>query len=501
MCLVNDKNNLLKEDFRRIGILASISLVIGTYLILDTTMISKDGVLYIERAMRFGSNPLEVIKGDPPFGFSFLIFCGYQLIKLFISGDTTHVWQVSGQVVTLILKTVAVTPLYFFGKWIVGANKSFWGVLVILFLPYPAEIGSDVLRDWPHLLFLFTGICFLYLGFKESKWWLFILAGLTAGAACTIRVEGTQIVIYGLVWIGCSMVFKWQPEKKMRLLLWGGLLVISFFIATLPYLYANNWGMTAKIKTFLHVAHNKPMVEREIRLVQQASINSRNLASSGFLGGGIAILDRLSKNMMYYFFPFCALGVGNYVRRYDKRRIENFLILSIFLFYIAILLMLYKNCNYMSSRHVLVLVAILLWFAADGFEAIGLWLNRNKDSVTKRNGEAKKLRYILMIIGIGICLPKLFSLTKEHKQYYMDTAMWIKNYTPKDTEIATFDRRIGFYSERKYFQYDDRNRTFDTTKFKGYLVSYDGVEVGRLKPVKVFKDARRKKDILIYIVK
>ena len=145
-----------KNDLFRILILISIALVIGAYLISTSTLISKDGVYYIERAKLFSNSPIELIKGEPC-GYLFLIFIAHKFVMLFQANSSAYTWIYSAQSITLICRLAALFPLYFIGKLFVGKKRSFWAVLILIILPYPAEFGSDVLRDWPHILFLMTG--------------------------------------------------------------------------------------------------------------------------------------------------------------------------------------------------------------------------------------------------------------------------------------------------------------------------------------------------------
>jgi hypothetical protein len=72
--------------------------------------------------------------------------------------------------------------------------------------------------------------------------------------------------------------------------------------------------------------------------------------------------------------------------------------------------------------------------------------------------EEKKVSWflILLLIGIAICIPKLFRPVRIEKQGYREAAEWLReNITPKDI-IAVPDKRISFYAERKGLIYDKR---------------------------------------------
>jgi hypothetical protein len=83
---VSLENKLMeKHDLSYLAILLSLAFGIGVYLIVTTVMVSKDGVLYMQMAQQFGSDPVSVINSDFPFGLSFLVFSFYSLMKYLIS--------------------------------------------------------------------------------------------------------------------------------------------------------------------------------------------------------------------------------------------------------------------------------------------------------------------------------------------------------------------------------------------------------------------------------
>ena len=218
---MND-DRLAKSDFLRLGILAGVSLLLGVYLILTTPVIARDGVFYIEQARKLFDDPLGVARRYPP-GYPFLLRVAYQAARLVTDHDSALLWAYGSQGVTLLCRTLALVPLYFLGKLLVGARNSFWALVILLLLPHPAHYGSDVLREWPYVLFLSLGFGLLYRGLT-GEWriddcglqiqeshknhqssiinhqsTMFGLAGLAAGLGYLIRPECQQLVIYGVL--------------------------------------------------------------------------------------------------------------------------------------------------------------------------------------------------------------------------------------------------------------------------------------------------------------
>lgn len=259
-----------KQDLTHLAILLVIALGIGIYLITTTVVIAKDGVMYVQDARRFSSEPQDVIKGLP-FGYPLLIFATHKLVTSLSGGSSIFTWIYSAQSITLLCRLLALIPLYFIGKLLVGGKRSFWAILILIILPYPAEFVSDVLREWPHILFLASGFLFLMLGAKQGKWWLFGATGLNAGLGHIIRPECTQLLIYGVLWIFIRLFSPKPGMSRPKLLCALSVLLIAFAIPAVPYMTAREQFLPEKLKTLISSAN-----QEESKEIQKPEINSNN---------------------------------------------------------------------------------------------------------------------------------------------------------------------------------------------------------------------------------
>jgi len=91
---------------------------------------------------------------------------------------------------------------------------------------------------------------------------------------------------------------------------------------------------------------------------------------------------------------------------------------------------------------------------------VGNWLeskfpmNKQKNDISKE--ERSPWFLVLLLIGIGICMPKLFRPIRIEKQGYREAAKWLRKNTAPEDVIAVPDRRISFYAERKGLIYDKK---------------------------------------------
>ncbi|MHC4069172.1 MAG: glycosyltransferase family protein [Planctomycetota bacterium] len=442
-----------KEDFIRLAILLTIALVIGTYLIATTVMIAKDGVFYIKRAQQFESDPIEVIKKHPP-GYPFLIFIAHKSISLFRGSVSIQTWIYSAQSVTLLCRLLAIIPLYFIGKLLIGSRHSFWGLLILIMLPYPAEFGSDVLRGWPHILFLSTGLLFLIWGSRFAKWWMFAIAGLAAGLGHTIRPECAQIVIYGILWLLISLFLPKLNISRLKAICLTLILLMGFAIPTAPYIKVRGKVLPSKAKQLFSCNSQ----ERPIGLERRGFDNTVAVYTvSGTPADILKAFGRLAQeiadNLVYFF--VLPLVVGLYFRFRRLRKIlltERFFIFALIVLYVVMMVLLHIKYSYISRRHCMPIIVFTAFYIPVGLQTIARWLSKRifkSSSVTYR--DRKRWFFILMAIGLSICMAKFVRITplRWEKRGYKEAAEWLRGNTAPVDIIAVPDTRIAFYAERK----------------------------------------------------
>ncbi|MCX5645948.1 MAG: glycosyltransferase family 39 protein [Phycisphaerae bacterium] len=218
---------LLKSDVLRLGILAGLCLLIQVQQIHKPALVNPDGIFYIGLAQRLPGDYLSVARTYPP-GYPFILWIAHGAASLCAGSDSARLWLDSSQRVTVLCQVLALIPLYFLGKLLVGAGRSFWALLILLVLPYPAQFASEILREWPHVLFLGLGFWLLCWGLHRRRWWVLALVGLDAGLGCLIRPECVQLVLYGF--LGLASVADGKRVRRLTLCGAGILLAAGFLV-------------------------------------------------------------------------------------------------------------------------------------------------------------------------------------------------------------------------------------------------------------------------------
>jgi hypothetical protein len=465
----NKKENLLvkRKDFSNIIILISVAIFIGICLIARTTLIARDGVSYINYAKMLAIDSLSIIRDCSAYapksytpGYPFLILFTHNLADLFLDGTTISSWIYSAQGVNLFCMVLSIIPLYFIGKEFVGARFSFWSLLILIFLPYPAKTGSDVLRDWPHILFLATGFWCLLRAAKYHKTGFFSIIGLITGLGYIIRPICSQLIIYGFLWLlRCLFPTKKKCfSSRTKVLAAMALLIIGFAAFAIPYMMIKGEIIPVRVKQIFKFSSSKEKENTCYIQYKEDALNSHykmawSLPKINALEALYSILKSFSKNLMYYFIPFWFIGIYYHFRKKTKGSSTFFLSLFIF-FNLAILFSRYSNrLAAMSIRYVLPLTVITIFFIPLGIQTIAQWIQKGFSGGEKRNDSLQNQRlwfFILLITGLVICIPKLLKPIRIEKTGYKSAAEWLKQNTSKEDIINAPDERINFYAERKF---------------------------------------------------
>jgi len=446
-----------KQDLIHLAILLVIALGIGIYLISTTVVITKDGVWYIQEAGKFSSD-LQDVNDDLPFGYTFLIFATHKLVASLRGSSSLFTWIYSAQSITLLCRLLSLIPLYFIGKLLVGSKRSFWAILILIILPYPAKFVSEIIREWPHILFLSSGFLFLIWGAKQGKCRMFGATGFAAGLGHMIRPECAQLIIYGALWIFIRLFSPKPGMSRPKLLCALSVLIIGFVIPAVPYMTARGQFLPAKLKALI-----SPADLDESEEIQKPETNSGNDAftASSAPGKIVKAIDELagamSENLMYFFVPALLIGIYFRFRKQSSTtEIERFFVPAFVVLNVVMLIALYYSWGYISRRHSLPLVVFTIFYVPIGLEVSAGWLaNRFSKSRAASEQDRRLWFFILLITGMVICMPKLLRLSGSDKQGYRTAAAWLKENTDREDLIAVPDSRITFYAERKGLIYDD----------------------------------------------
>jgi len=493
-----------KYDTINLIVLILVACVLGVYLIATTVLISKDGVLYIEQAKLYSTDPGAVISKDTP-GYPFLIFSAHTFAGIFGDNSSPLGWIYTAQGVTLLFRLLGLVPLYLIGKRLVGARDSFYAILILILLPHPAKMSCELTREWPYVLFLATGFLLLLRGAASAGWRTFGAVGLAAGLAHIIRPEGAQLIAFGILWLLLMLARPGRDKTRAKIVLALVALLIGFAIPVAPYANARGKIIPHKMRELLLTSSESPP---EAAPPSEPGSHRGACATAGLLSGlgeaAYELCEKINENLLYFFVPPMLVGVYTQLRSRQKACSgDRFFVSAFVVFNVAMPILLYQNYNYMSRRHALPLVLLGVFYVPLGLRAISDRLEREifrNQPPTSKNS----LRWftILLIIGIVVCLPKLLEPAGADKRGYRDAAEWLNKNSDAEAVLMAADPRIGFYAGRKRLLLKD-----DVTEGADYVVKVVGksgepahLAMGAQEVYSVSVSRRRKSDkkVVIY---
>ncbi len=220
-------------------------------------------------------------------------------------------------------------------------------------------------------------------------------------------------------------------------------MTIGYLIPTIPYMITKGNILPIKIQEIIEQPETQ---NPNSQATQKTSIAALPSAPSTTIKAFAQLFTKISENLMYYFVP--ALLIGLYVQLPKQSPDQRFFMLTFIIINMIMLIILFNNYGYISRRHCLPLVTLTIFYIPVGICKIATWLNFHF-SKNETASNTQPYFYIMLVIGISLCLPKLLRPLGADKQTYRDVASWLNENTKETAVIVAIDKRIGFYAKRK----------------------------------------------------
>ena len=445
-----------------VAILLLVAAGIGLYLVATMTVISRDGVYYIEWAQKFRQG-VHVASQERPFGYPLMIYLTHGLLAPLGKGSSTQMWILSAQLATLASRVLSLLAIYLIGRHFVGPRTALLGLGALIFLPDPARLGSDALRDWPAILFLTVG--FLLLIRADDRPGHYGWAGLVCGLGFMVRTETAQLLLYGLGWLALGALGKGRTPRKVALR-YAGLLLLGFAVPTVFYLWSRGGRLPYEFQLLFGGGQaNGPIGDLSSWTADRLTVPA--FASASFIhvpGADLVrkILAQFGENLLWIYLPALVVGLVYRLPRRAGGQERFFISWAVGLAFVMFAVRYYRIGPEMSPRYVLPLLAILFFYVAVGLRVMGIVLQRRLRKCPRVRLWMRRcpVRWyvLLLVLGIVACFPKLFEPPRTDKLAYRQTADWLVANTSAGARVASEDSRICFYAQR---QLGDNESGFD----------------------------------------
>lgn len=442
-----------KSLLRPLLLLIGISLCLGIYKAATLHCISNDAVGFLQFADQLQTAPGEAIQsGYQHPGFPALILLAEQGLHRLSGPLSLYEKIAAGQSVNLLCRTVAIGFVFAGFLSFTGRKKAFVMALLVLLIPAYADNGSDVLSDWPNLMFMSIAffVCLKGLSRPSPGW--FLLAGVASGLAYWIRPEG-------LMWVAVAAVFGalqiLRTSQKGKWLACLCLMILAAGVITAPYMYYKGAIFPKKnIGTFSGAPDDSVLsadaVDRTARspdALGRKRPPQPNRVSPGFrdklVRSAWALPHFAIKSFNALFLlsiPLAAIVIRQ-LASFRRRRKQDQLLALFIGFWLLVMIWLYGRTGYMSDRHLMPMLVFACAWLDKGLLLLALLCCRQQ---VRRNA------VILLVLCTVIFIPKLIRTIRPEKAVYKQAGRWLSENTPEDAQLAVFDNRIGFYAQRTH---------------------------------------------------
>ncbi len=439
-----------KSEKQRLLLILCMVLVVRLIQLFIVCSISGDGPVYIEMAKNFfaGNFKAGLAKDYPP------------LYPLFIAGvySITRDWIVAGHFVSFLFSFFTILLIYFLVKDVFGETIACITAVLLIFQP---AVGRYTVRVLTEPTYTFFFVLSLYLSWKaitKQKYSLYFWAGSVSGLSYLVRPEGLGVVIVTGLYTLLQAFSDFKDTYKKRIISIC-ILALGAMVLVSPYvLYIRSetgkWQLSKK-KSIIAAVTGQAIGDSvpDMSLPREARMPAYSrIGGKGYLRTLFGMVVEFVKAYNLFLFPLLFLGLIRRKLIPRRPKYESFVFL-VLIFHILIFALFYVTSKFMVS-----LISISLFWASIGFyelyEAIlaKIPLQRIKAMPKLPN---RIFVVLLSAIILGL-LPWTLRPQDRDKIGRKKVGLWIKENCIKSPRILTDSLRLSFYAEANAVRFQNR---------------------------------------------
>ncbi|MBN1346825.1 MAG: glycosyltransferase family 39 protein [Phycisphaerae bacterium] len=444
---IEPRNARRKTVIAAMAAVFALGLAVRIHLIHTTELVSRDGITFVKYARGLQADPLTTMRDQdqhPLYPASILIV--YSAVGQWLAPDPVDAWPLAGQIASLLGSMLAIWAAFALG-WIMWDQRV--GVITALFmamLPELCQVGADALSDGLHLGLYLWGLVAVLRGLHRNDMRWLAAAAVLSGLAFLIRPEGGSILVVGLF----TMVIARQAQgwTRRRRIIGTAVLLICFFAVAGPYMAAVGRLVQKKslIELFgLGAADQSAMLRKP---ADPAPVDAMIARAETKLPIAIDLIYHWARScrLIYLLLALPALTA----RIVPRPRGIGPVFFAAGL-HLCLLYALSASFGYVSLRHLLVLVALTMPFAAATF----VWIvdQASIRIASRHNRRAKAVRRLVYLVGVilvvGPTTPYMFRVIGEDGAYLIKAGRWLRDHSEPEQSVLTTRNRVAYYAERK----------------------------------------------------
>jgi hypothetical protein len=484
----------IAERPSRRWLLASILLAVLYQAILVATSpaIQKDGITFISLAKDMTVSPVQAMRQyDQHPGYPLMILAGRTLVLPLVRPESLLSWIWGARLVSGVFGVLVIAAVWLLARRVFDRRAADVAAILVAVLPLFRENASDVLSDTPHLFFYVLAVWLLIEGLTRRGWWWFVWAGMSSGLAYWIRPEGLSVVI-----VGTAVLLLWGWQRRImppaKVLSCVSALLIAGAAVSVPYpILSGKFSSKITNKEYLQPA---PAVgERAVPVVlavlqaRDTSVEERGkqVASppkpagpvahstptaggtaqdhdAGFLQvvwAGISLLARdLAQGLRWVllvplFLPLAlrvlmVLGVRTPAspRSREEARV---LVIGLIVFHALLLSWLFYAGRYISQRHIMTSIMILMpWVASVVIfisEKLSTLLDRRDEQWVEKR--ARLILGVLLLALVAVITPRTLRPLHSGEIPVIETSTWLSVQAKPGDQVISNSPYVSFFAQ------------------------------------------------------
>jgi hypothetical protein len=432
-----------KKDLIALGLLLVLVLPLRLWLLSSAVATSRDGIGFIRIALELEQMPWQdvCVNNQQHPGYPLAILCAWDLVRG-ITGqaepDAVSL-QFAAQLASMLASVLLVIPMYHLGRLLFDRRIGIGAALLFQYLPTSGHHISDGISEAVFLLFVACGLWQAVRALNRRSLPSFAWCGIFTALAYLTRPEGALILIgvtLALLGLQCAPALR---LSRQRLVVSGATLLLAWLLVSLPYMVAiggptNKWSVRLVIKWLTGV----PPANETAAVLPKAGPHGGPLFAASFphsdhttvqLRRSVwALTLEISNGFHYVGVVPAALGL--FWCFGSLRRQPGFWAVAVFTtIHIAILLALARTVNYVSDRHVMVLVLCGSYFAVAGLVELPRRLLSVRATPPRSFAMQPAFWSLILFMGlIGFCLPKTLQPLHINRLGNREAGFWLQSH-------------------------------------------------------------------------
>lgn len=454
-----------------------------------TAVIFADGPRFVDLAQQMSDGNWERALSHPYHPLYPLLM----IVARSWAGDL----ETAGIACSILGGALAVVGLYLFLRDAFGSRIAWIGGLLLAVVPYAVRFSSDVQSDGVYLGFFLLGVALLWRALERGTAATALATGAMSGLAYLTRPEGVGIVVVGVVLaVGRFPGRGWSGRQLAR---WLAALSIGFTVLAGPYLWAlaslrGGISLSGKksLTVLLGIAESTGAIDRTSWPVLAALLALAVLAlltrwrwrsRFGSLRSpvplavvGVVLAAALATLPVMREFAgvvvsslgpgiVLLIGLGLYSSRANPISKRSVFICAFLALYAVVLSALLLNYGYLSRRHALPPLALLLGYAAAGTVFLAEVLRQQLSRLHPMRKLSVGMSLALALVMVGSTeLPKTLRRHRDDALAQRQAAEWLREQAMPQGRLAAVRNRTAYYANREWvrLRYRGDGRSLDS---------------------------------------